>query len=142
MYILSLMFIWVPKGPKNIKPSVSKFSLDLKVVYRALLRGYPPALCGNLAQKLFGVNQCVIYVFWLIWGWGIHFWYQFCYTKLLWGSNPRWRPSVTVGFREISTTRQIWLAKNRINSPFFYLLVDFSKWYLKMFLLMSFITLI
>ena len=41
------MFIWVPKGPKNIKPSVSKFSIDLKVVYRALLRGYPPALCGN-----------------------------------------------------------------------------------------------
>ena len=128
MYILSLMFIWVPKGPKNIKPSVSKFSLDLKVVYRALLRGYSPALCGNLAQKLFGVNQFVIYVFWLIWRWGIHFWYQFCYTKLLWGSNPRSRPSVTVGFREISTTWQIWLPKNRINSPFFNLLVDFSKW--------------
>ena len=44
-------YVWcyfgVPKGPKNIKPSISKFSLDLKVVYQALLRGHPPALCGN-----------------------------------------------------------------------------------------------
>ena len=45
MYILSLMFIWVPKGPKNIKPSVAKFSLDL-------MADFAPSQNGRFREKI------------------------------------------------------------------------------------------